>query len=283
MSQTVSAEGTVAAAQTDDLSFTSSGTVTAVERQGRRHRDRRPGAGHHRLGRARSRRQLGRSPPSPRPRRSSPTTGRPAPRAPQLAADATSVTSADDASGQRPGRPRRRVAAWRPSTAPSRPVDLTVGEQLGQQRHRRHARHRLGSGSGRRPRPRLGVVERRAEAGTAARPRREHRRRRRAPDPGRQQRLATRSTWPSTAPTSRRSPVGQTVSPRQTTSSSGGPGGFGRLRDGFGNRARAAAQPGSSADRSTAPEPPAATATGTVTDVATVADASSGWPPSRSP
>ena len=44
MSSTVSAEGTVAAAQTDDLSFTSAGHRDRGQREGRRHGDRRRGA-----------------------------------------------------------------------------------------------------------------------------------------------------------------------------------------------------------------------------------------------
>ena len=144
---TVSAEGTVAAAQTDDLSFSSVGHRHRGEREGGRHGDRRPGAGDHRLGPARSPPQASaRVDRRHARRRSSPTTRRPARRPTRSRPTRPAVDSAERLPHERAAGARRRVARRdlrRHGGAGERHRRRAAVER----RHRRHVddrfRHRL--------------------------------------------------------------------------------------------------------------------------------------------
>ena len=151
--------GTIAAAQTADLSFTSAGTVTAVNVKAGDTVTAGQVLATARLGPARSRRRRARSRPSPRRRRSSPTTRRPArrptrsrPTRPASTSATDSLTNAQQAlAGRvarrdlrrhgRAGERHRRRAAWRAAgpAARRRPVPRTGSGQ---------SSSTLGSGTG---------------------------------------------------------------------------------------------------------------------------------------
>ena len=143
----VSSEGTVAAAQTDDLSFSSSGTVTAVNVKAGDTVHGGPGARDDRLGPAPGRGELGGSRRSPRRRRSSPTTRRRARRRRRSPPTRRASPRRTTRSTQRQAGAGRRVAR-RDVRRHGRRGQPHRRRAAGERRHRRHRTTGSGSGSG---------------------------------------------------------------------------------------------------------------------------------------
>ena len=204
MAQTVSADGTVAAAQTDDLSFTSAGHRHRGQREGRARRSP-PGEVLATIDSAElaagGRRRRGR--PSPTRRPSSPTTRTPARPTRSSTADESEPHLRAGSSSPPPRRTsparsssRRSTARSRRSTSPSASSSRAAAP-----------------GGPTRPAPAAGrvrTVERPRRAADGERRTRSTDEQRRASydaaDPGREHRRATRSSSASTTPTSPTSP-----------------------------------------------------------------------------